>query len=115
MTILNCIDKNKLMLIDALEENKTIDTVLTICEEMTKLPQKRNIHLVSIGGGIRVNLNFAHTFGHAIESVTKYKIPHGTAVTMGMIVANRISLSRGIFEERIQKEIENLVKENYYY
>ena len=45
--------------------------------------------------GVRVHLNFAHTFGHALESVSHYAIPHGTAVAMGMIVANRISVRRG--------------------
>lgn len=44
--------------------------------------------------GIRILLNFAHTFGHALESISSYRIPHGTAVAMGMIIANQISLSR---------------------
>lgn len=44
--------------------------------------------------GVRVKLNFAHTFGHAVETVTEYKIPHGTAVAIGMIMANHISLKR---------------------
>lgn len=37
--------------------------------------------------GVRIHLNFAHTFGHAFETMSKYEIPHGTAVAMGMIVA----------------------------
>lgn len=45
--------------------------------------------------GVRIHLNFAHTFGHAFETMSHYEIPHGTAVAMGTIVANRISLSRG--------------------
>ena len=45
--------------------------------------------------GVRVLLNFAHTFGHAIETVTAYRIPHGTAVAMGTWMANRLSLQRG--------------------
>ena len=43
--------------------------------------------------GVRIHLNFAHTFGHAFETMSHYEIPHGTAVAMGTIVANRISLS----------------------
>ncbi len=46
--------------------------------------------------GERIKLNFAHTFGHAIEVVTKYNIPHGTAVAIGMIMANKVSVNRGI-------------------
>lgn len=45
--------------------------------------------------GERIKLNFAHTFGHAIEVITEYKIPHGTAVAIGMIIANHISYKRG--------------------
>jgi 3-dehydroquinate synthase len=35
----------------------------------------------------RLLLNFGHTFGHAIESATHFKISHGTAVGMGMLCA----------------------------
>lgn len=54
--------------------------------------------------GIRIHLNFAHTFGHAFESMSNYAIPHGTAVAIGMIIANRISLSRGwLAADKVQR------------
>jgi len=37
--------------------------------------------------GIRKKLNFGHSFGHALESVTDYKIPHGVAVLLGILAA----------------------------
>ena len=43
--------------------------------------------------------NYGHTFGHAIESVSGYKINHGQAVTMGMDIANHISLKLGYLNE----------------
>lgn len=46
--------------------------------------------------GERIKLNFAHTFGHAIETVTQYEIPHGTAVAIGMIMANHVAEKRGM-------------------
>jgi 3-dehydroquinate synthase len=39
---------------------------------------------------IRKSLNYGHTFGHAIESATNNKIPHGIAVSIGMIMINDI-------------------------
>ena len=32
-------------------------------------------------------LDFGHTFGHAIESATKYRIPHGICVAYGCLIA----------------------------
>ena len=49
--------------------------------------------------GKRVLLNYAHTFGHAFESVSGYAIPHGSAVALGMITANAVSVARGFVEE----------------
>jgi 3-dehydroquinate synthase len=37
----------------------------------------------------RLQLNFGHTFGHAIESGSNFTIPHGLAVAAGMICAIR--------------------------
>lgn len=37
--------------------------------------------------GIRKLLNFGHSFGHALESATNYRIPHGVAVLIGMVAA----------------------------
>ena len=39
---------------------------------------------------IRKSLNYGHTIGHAVESLSNYKIPHGQAVAVGMLVVNRM-------------------------
>lgn len=236
------IPKERLILIEALEQNKIIDTALDICEKMTEIPAKRNAVLVSIGGGIiqditgfvanilyrgikwifvpttllascdsciggktslnykkyknllgtfyppdeihvcaqffktlsekdfksglgevvkfnimagqngliaieenisallareekvvnsfvesslsfkkafieidefdrgeRIKLNFAHTFGHAIEVISEYVIPHGTAVAIGMIMANSISVKRKLLNKEIAKRSEKVL------
>ncbi len=56
--------------------------------------------------GERIYLNFAHTFGHAIESVSRFRVPHGSAVAIGMLIANYISVRRGIFDAEVAKRIE---------
>lgn len=61
--------------------------------------------------GIRIHLNFAHTFGHAYESITDYAIPHGTAVALGMLVANRVSLERNMLTSSTVLNIEKIIKQ----
>jgi 3-dehydroquinate synthase len=52
--------------------------------------------------GERRLLNFGHTWGHAIE--TKLNIPHGHAVSIGMVVAAELSELSGFSEtERIRR------------
>jgi 3-dehydroquinate synthase len=47
--------------------------------------------------GIRAMLNFGHSFGHALESVTSYeRFLHGEAVAIGMAVAARLSEARSL-------------------
>lgn len=41
--------------------------------------------------GLRKVLNFGHTFGHAIESISEYQLLHGEAVAIGMIYANKVA------------------------
>jgi 3-dehydroquinate synthase len=40
-------------------------------------------------------LNYGHTFGHAYESATRYAIPHGIAVTLGVLTATFVSARLG--------------------
>ncbi len=48
----------------------------------------------------RVLLNYGHTVGHAIESLTGYsKVSHGEAVAIGMAVEGRIAVEKGFFSE----------------
>ena len=235
--------EGKLFLMDAVETNKNMDTVLAICEQMTNMPSKRNTHLISVGGGIvqditgfvasslyrgirwtfypstllascdsciggksslnykgfknllgsfyppdeiriypqffhtlsardycsglgevvkfnviaggsafdkmekdidailshdydklqqyiqtslhfkkkfieedefdrgvRILLNFAHTFGHGFEVSSNYVIPHGTAVALGMITANNISVQRGWMDSAYAARIEKVCR-----
>jgi len=46
--------------------------------------------------GRRNLLNYGHCFGHAIESATDFSIPHGQAVVLGMILANKVAKNRNL-------------------
>lgn len=61
--------------------------------------------------GKRMLLNYGHTFGHAIELETNFKeYLHGEAVSMGIVMANRLSVKLGLLKESIANMIESLLQ-----
>lgn len=54
-------------------------------------------------------LNYGHTFGHALEGYTKNIIPHGVAVMIGIDIANYISYSRHLLDEKSYKYLHTLL------
>ena len=49
---------------------------------------------------LRRPLNFGHTIGHPLETVTGYgPLLHGEAVAFGMVVESRIAADRGVLDE----------------
>ena len=46
-----------------------------------------------VNSSSRAMLNFGHTFGHALESINKYRsnLTHGEAISIGIILATKIS------------------------
>ena len=51
-------------------------------------------------GGLRNILNYGHTFGHALETLTDYgTFLHGEAVAIGMEVAAQIALAMGLLTD----------------
>lgn len=46
--------------------------------------------------GRRALLNFGHTFGHALEAESGFVMLHGEAVALGMVLAFRLSVERGL-------------------
>jgi 3-dehydroquinate synthase len=61
--------------------------------------------------GLRAILNFGHTIGHAIETVTSYKrFLHGEAVAMGMCAASALAVRMDIFKRDEADQIKELIK-----
>jgi len=61
--------------------------------------------------GIRAILNYGHTIGHAIESLTGYtRFLHGEAVAMGMCHAAELARLSGLLEEGTVRHILDMVK-----
>ena len=62
-------------------------------------------------GSVRAILNYGHTFGHAIESLTNFKIyTHGEAVSIGMVMAASMAERMGMLSKDDKKDIINLLE-----
>ncbi|MGC8964955.1 MAG: 3-dehydroquinate synthase [Brevinematia bacterium] len=61
--------------------------------------------------GLRQILNFGHTVGHAIELISNYKILHGFAVSVGMVVESIISKNLNILPEEDLEEVVRILRE----
>ena len=61
--------------------------------------------------GMRKILNLGHTIGHAVESASRYELPHGYCVAIGMHAAGRIAiLKKTGFTEGDLKEQADLLR-----
>jgi len=91
--------------IKALDEKALEESVFQSVKIKAEVVEKDELD-----SGLRNILNYGHTIGHAIESVSDFKIKHGEAVAIGMLAAARISNKMGMLDEnevvRLKKVIE---------
>ena len=64
--------------------------------------------------GLRMILNFGHTFAHAIEVKNNYSknITHGEAVLSGMILASKLSVEKKICSSKTLRQIKDIYVKN---
>jgi len=55
--------------------------------------------------GRRAVLNLGHTAGHALEQLSGYRMRHGEAVSIGMVIAARIAVELGLAEAGLPAQI----------
>lgn len=75
--------------------------------------KKARIEADEFDRGERLVMNYGHSFGHALESATKYLIPHGIAVTMGADFANYVSCRLGLATRSTFDELHALLRRNF--
>jgi 3-dehydroquinate synthase len=59
--------------------------------------------------GERAHLNFGHTFGHAIESVSQFQYAHGEAIALGMAAAAYTSQKLGMIDVTARDRIKAML------
>ena len=60
--------------------------------------------------GRRATLNLGHTFGHAIEQVSGYRVRHGEGVAMGLVAAANLSARLGLCDPALQTRLEGVLQ-----
>jgi 3-dehydroquinate synthase len=81
---------------------KVIERSVSLKAEVVNLDEKES--------GIRAVLNYGHTFGHVVENETNYTTYlHGEAVSIGMVMANRLSVELGLMSEVESSLVEELL------
>lgn len=59
--------------------------------------------------GRRATLNLGHTFGHAIELVSNFKVRHGEGVALGLVACSNMAVELGRCTPELATRIRNLV------
>ena len=91
-------------------EGELTDETLDTLEQVIERSVKVKISVVEEDErdtGSRQLLNFGHTFGHSIEKLSDYAIPHGHAVARGMVCEARAAAKLGMTETDFTKKIED--------
>jgi 3-dehydroquinate synthase len=60
--------------------------------------------------GRRQILNFGHTLGHAIEAASGYRVRHGSAVAIGMVLEARLGEILGVTRRGVAGELEEALE-----
>ena len=60
--------------------------------------------------GLRNILNFGHTVGHAVESVSHFQVSHGQGVSIGMTAAAKIAVKLELMDKESAARLEKLLQ-----
>jgi 3-dehydroquinate synthase len=61
--------------------------------------------------GLREILNFGHTLGHALEAASNFGLPHGSAVSVGMVLEARLGERLGVTEPGVADRLVEVLRQ----
>ena len=66
---------------------------------------------------IRKSMNYGHTIGHAIEAISSFRIPHGIAVTLGILIETKLAVDLQLTPDsilpRLVKGAQKILEDKY--
>ncbi|MGK7889417.1 MAG: 3-dehydroquinate synthase [Leptolyngbyaceae cyanobacterium] len=104
-------------LFEKLEAQASLTCQAKVSEELMQLILTRSCQAKAdvVGqdereAGLRAILNYGHTIGHAIESLTGYtSVNHGEAVAIGMVAAGKMAAQMSLWEETCAQRQDQLL------
>jgi 3-dehydroquinate synthase len=105
-------------LFNQLEEAEKLDDIAYLSEGLLQTIITRSCQAKAdvVGqdekeAGLRAILNYGHTIGHAIESLTGYgEINHGEAVAIGMVAAGKLATAMEMWTENEERRQNALIE-----
>ncbi|MDH6364181.1 3-dehydroquinate synthase [Enterococcus sp. PF1-24] len=92
---------------DEYELLENAEAVILACLKI----KKKVVEEDELDNGIRLNLNFGHTIGHAIENTIGYGVvTHGEAVAIGMIQISKAAEAKGKMPADFTNQLTTLVE-----
>jgi len=128
LSLLESLEKNELISglsevvkYGAIRDSELMNYMELNTEAFLSLESEAMEHIVTVSARIKVDivesdvfekgerklLNFGHTLGHAIEKLTG--MLHGEAISIGMVLAARLSVKLGKLEEKEADRLENML------
>lgn len=103
--------KKAIELISLWEESKNPAALVDLVS-LSVESKKYFIEVDEFDTGVRRLLNFGHSFGHAIEVSSGFRIPHGVAVLIGMIAAvnHKSAISSKVTNELVEFALRRIVE-----
>lgn len=89
--------------------NRSKESIRILIEKSLSI-KKQYIEIDEFDKKERLIFNYGHSFGHAIESITNYSIPHGVAVAFGMDMANYFSTTYCNFKIKDYQRLNNTIR-----
>lgn len=105
-------DAELFTLLERLDGLRTLD--VDVLEEILRRSCQAKADVVSKDereAGLRAILNYGHTIGHAVESLTGYRlVNHGEAVAIGMVAAGQLAVHLNFWDKADAQRQDDLIQ-----
>jgi 3-dehydroquinate synthase len=99
------------ILANEIGEAKNNDQILFALIDRSLRIKKSMVEIDEFDQGPRRVFNYGHTFGHALEAATNFKLPHGIAVAYGIDLANLISVKLGFVDVGFRNKVRPILQD----